>query len=90
MYVNVEYRDTYTRPEFANARYPSSAEQSIDGWAYILTKDPDYLHRLAHYHLVEVRENGEWVPFQGQIDEAGGYDDEPPPFAGNDESDPNY
>jgi hypothetical protein len=91
MFVNMDYQDTYSTPEFANVRYPSVVAKSINGWAYVLTKDEDYVQRLSHHHNVEVRVGDRWVPYSGELPDP---DDlkgaEPPPYAGDEEADPNY
>jgi len=90
MPVNMDWEDTYTTPEFANVRYPSVASKSINGWAYVLSKDEDYVQRLSHYHKVEVRDGTNWVPFTGELPDLGELVQEPPPYAGDEETDPNY
>ena len=90
MHVNMDYQDTYSTPEFANVRYPSVAAKSIDGWAYVLTKDEDYVQRLSHHHNVEVRVDDMWVTFTGELLDPDDLGQEPPPYAGDSESDPNY
>lgn len=50
-YVNhLDYQSRYAAAKYGNIRYPSQAEGAIDGWAYALTKDDDYVRRLAEFH----------------------------------------
>ena len=88
MFKNVTFRETYSSPESGNVRYPSSAAKSINGWAYVFTKDEGYVYGLAQHHNVEVWERNGWVPYSGRL-----------PFAPVDEArereedednDPNY
>lgn len=67
MYKNLDYKDTYSSPEHANVRYPSEAIASIGGFAYVFTQDAEYVHHLAHYHLVEVKYRGAWCQYTGAL-----------------------
>lgn len=91
MFKNMDYQDTYTTPEFANVRYPSTAAKSVNGWAYVLTKDEGYVYDLSQHHIVEVRSGDRWIPYSGNLpdtDELTG--PEEPPNIGDDDADPNY
>lgn len=91
MFKHMDYQDTYTTPEFANVRYPSTAAKSVNGWAYVLTKDEGYVYDLSQYHNVEVRSGDQWIPYSGGLpdtDELTG--PEELPNTGDDDADPNY
>jgi hypothetical protein len=64
---HLDFLGTYTKQIYANVRYVSSAKESIDGWAYIFTKDSGYVEDLAYNRRVEVKMDGEWVPFSGEF-----------------------
>lgn len=66
-YKQLDYKATYTTPSYANVRYASTAMESIDGWAYIYTKDSGYVEDLAYNRPVEVKINNEWMPFSGEF-----------------------
>ena len=91
MPVNMDWENTYSTPDFANVRYPSVAAQSVGGWAYVFTKDEDYVRRLSYYHHVVVRVDDRWVLFSGELpDPDDSMEMEPPPYAGDEELDPDY
>ena len=91
MFKNMDYQDTYSAPEFANVRYPSAAAKSINGWAYVFTKDEQYVYGLSQHYNVEVRAGDYWAPYNGSLPDT---DDltgpEPPPYAGEEDADPSY
>jgi len=91
MFKNMDYGDTYSTPQFANVRYPSTAAKSINGWAYIFTKDKEYVYGLSQHHSVEVRTGDRWFSYIGELPDA---DDltgpEPPPYGEDKDADPNY
>lgn len=66
-YKQLDFKGTYTTPTYANVRYSSSAKESIDGWAYVFTKDSGYVEDLAFNRPVEVKMDGAWVPFSGEF-----------------------
>jgi hypothetical protein len=66
MYKNSTYRETYAGPDTGNVRYPSTSTRSIDGWAYVYTKDSRYLYGLSQHHAVEVWDGFGWVAYRGQ------------------------
>lgn len=60
----------YCHPDYANVRYLGETMTYCenDGWCYILTKDDDYVHRLASKRTVQTRnEYGEWQQFHGEL-----------------------
>lgn len=64
---NDDYKNTYTSPEYGNVRYPSSSRSAIKGWAYVFTQDRNYVERLSHNHLVEVKSEGVWCAYAGYL-----------------------
>jgi hypothetical protein len=91
MFKNMDYRDTYSTPEFANVRYPSFATQAIGGWAYVFSQDKEYIYGLSQHHVVEVRSGDRWIPYNGSLpnqDEMSGH--EPLVYSEHEDSDPNY
>ena len=54
MPVNLDWKDTYSSPEYANVRYRSCALASYGGWAYIHTTDAHYVRRLAKKNVVHI------------------------------------
>lgn len=66
--------DSYTTPEYANVRYLSSAQKSINGWAYIYTMDDHYVYRLSIHHEVEIRNDNAWVAYDGYLPDPNAYD----------------
>lgn len=94
MVTNADYQATYTTPEHGVVRYPSSAKESVNGWAYVFTKDESYPADLqSKGHMVQVRFDNQWIAYDGWLpseEEAFGETDHPP-FAEPDETpDPNY
>ncbi len=89
---NMDFSDTYCSPDEGNVRYPSVAKKSFNGWAYVYTKDPDYVNDLSLHHRVEVRDNKRWVIYSGVLpSENDGYDRPQSAHDMDDDiSDPNY
>lgn len=90
MFKNMDYQDTYSKPEFANVRYPSTATKSINGWAYIRTKDDAYVYDLSQHHLVEVRFRDHWIKYVGELYDNDDLELDSPANEEEDESDPYY
>lgn len=91
MSKNMDYEDTYSTPEFGNVRYPSTAKKAINGWAYVYSKDSAYVFGLSQHHDVQVREGDRWIKYDGHLPETEDLiGQEPPPYLGEDDSDPNY
>ncbi len=67
MYKNTDYKDTYSNPDFANVRYVSDAKASISGWAYVFTKDEEYVSDLAFHREVQVKFENQWCPYSGYL-----------------------
>lgn len=88
MFKNMDYQDTYSTPEFANVRYPSVAAKSINGWAYVFSKDEEYVYGLSQHHSVEVRTGDHWVPYTSSLPEID--DLESPPYFEDEDTDTNY
>lgn len=93
MYKNMDYKNTYCAPHYANVRYPSDAAASIDGWAYVFTQDEDYVRDLSVNHNVEVQFRSQWEVFSGNLPSAGEMNAEPETSPDEDDDgthDPNY
>jgi hypothetical protein len=91
MGVNADWQETYTTPEYANVRYPSSAKKAICGWAYVRTIDQEYVDRLSGEILVQVKRDQAWVRYDGVLPKP--YEqDFPPEDLGREweDEDPNY
>lgn len=88
---NMDYQETYSTPEYANVRYPSTAQKAINGWAYIYSKDENYVFGLSQHHVVEIRSGDHWVRYSGHLpdtDQLTGH--EPPPYTHEEDEDQNY
>lgn len=90
MSKNADWRETYCSPDTGNARYPSSAKESVDGYAYIYTQDLKYLHELASFHIVQVWNGSGWAPFDGRSPAEREEPEGPPSFEPDEPEDPNW
>ncbi|MBX3702083.1 MAG: hypothetical protein KF903_13915 [Dokdonella sp.] len=87
MFKNMDYQDTYASPEHANVRYPSSAKQSIGGWAYVFSQDAEYVYGLSRHHDVQVKTTSGWARYSGKLPNPEDLVEEDPPFDVEDETD---
>lgn len=89
--------ETYASAETGNVRYPSTAREAENGWAYVLSKDKRYVRELAHHNHVEVRhDDGGWSKFHGEFPSgwedwgSGAFRDAPPGMQWDDPEAENY
>ena len=88
---NMDWRDTYCSPETGNLRYPSSAKESVAGFAYVYTQDLKYARELAAFNAVEGWNNDRWVQFDGYSLGSREEPQAPPEVEGREEpADPNW
>ncbi len=87
---NADWQDTYCSPDTGNVRYPSSAKESVGGFAYVYTQDLKYVRELEAHHFVQVWNSGSWVRFDGNNLEDRNEPEEPPQFDPDENQDPNW
>lgn len=89
MVRNADWSHTYCEPEAGNVRYPSTAREAVRGYAYVYSKDLNYVRDLQLYHEVQVWSQDHWVPFNG-TNLQDREEPEPPPESFSEENDPNW
>ena len=87
---NADWQDTYCSPETGNVRYPSSAKESVGGFAYVYTQDLKYVRELEAHHFVQVWNSGSWVRFDGSNLDHRIEPEGPPQFEPDENQDPNW
>nr|AAK28588.1 hypothetical protein [uncultured bacterium] len=87
---NADWQDTYCSPDTGNVRYPSTAKESIGGFAYVYTQDIKYVRELDINHFVQVWDGKSWTRFDGQNLGQRAEVEGPPQFDPDEEEDPNW